>query len=199
MEIKEIFSIVESISKGIETCKSASNMIPKSLFMPRAKKNIQELETELILIQGKIDTLEEKFNTGFPELSRLVRSYSRLISDVRIAGALSDKAAELYGIAPQVAPVFTSMFANDRQNDYARISSSISQIPELDVSEKGKLEERLVIIRDYIRDLKNSEQSDVKNIKRLLDSISTQYADIESILSKLLERILLSLEPLIKQ
>jgi hypothetical protein len=85
--------------------------------------------------------------------------------------------------------------APERQNDYSRISSSISQLPSLDISEKGRLDAKLSMIRDLVRDMKNINQDDTPNIKRILDDISTQYSDVESILSELVERILKSLEP----
>ncbi|NEQ64475.1 MAG: hypothetical protein F6K21_03035 [Symploca sp. SIO2D2] len=194
MGIHEIILLISSISKGVIDLKKAYSAVPRPIFLPPAKKKLTEVQNKINSIEEKISKLEGKIKISFPELARLVRSYAQLISDVRIAGALSDKAAELYGIAPDSASTFTTMFANDIQSEYSRISSSISQLPSLDVSEQGQLQAKLSIIRDLVRDMKNADQDDVKNIKRILDSISTQYSDIESILSELLERILVSLE-----
>lgn len=195
MDINESLSLVNSVAQGIKDLRGAYDAIPLRTFLPPTKNKLANLENQITSIQEKVNDLEENFNKGFPELARLIRSYSRLISDVRIAGALSDKAAEIYGLAPDLAPRFTTMFANDRQNDYSRISSSISQLPSLDVSQKGRLEAKLSMIRDLVRDMKNINQDDIRNIKRILDDISTQYSDVESILSELAERILNSLEP----
>jgi Mg2+ and Co2+ transporter CorA len=139
-------------------------------------------------------TLSDRLNATFPELSQLIRIYSRTISDVRIAGALADKAAELYGMVPELTR-YTVIFTNQIQEAHRRVSSGIEDLPTIDVKERGSLATKLDVIRDLIRDMKSSSPDDAQGIKRILDNISTQYSDTEAILSGLLNRILSNLDP----
>jgi chromosome segregation ATPase len=193
MEINEILLVLNGITQSINGIKSIANRIPRSI-LPGSKSTYKELENHISTLEGQVVNLKDKINTKFPELSQLVRIYSRTISDIRIAGALSDKIAELYGLSPEMTK-FTPMFTNNIQADYSRVTSGIQNLPELNVEEKGSLEKTLNVIRDLIRDLKNSNQNDPESIRKMLERISTEYSDAESVLSKLLNRMLTSLDP----
>jgi predicted PurR-regulated permease PerM len=193
MEINEILLVLNGITQSVNGIKSIVNKIPRSI-LPGSKRTYQELETHISNLEGQVSNLKDKINTKFPELSQLIRIYSRTISDIRIAGALSDKIAELYGLSPEMI-TFTPMFANNIQSDYSRVNSGIQNLPELKVEERGNLERTLVEIRDLIRDLKNSDPNNPESIRRTLERISTEYSDAESVLSRLLNRMLTSLDP----
>ncbi|HAC63793.1 MAG TPA: hypothetical protein DCF68_09700 [Cyanothece sp. UBA12306] len=188
MTINSSIEIITSIAETLTDVKSIFDKIPVNLFLPPNKKKLTDLK-------DKISLLENKINTGFPKLASLIRFYSRLISDVRIAGALSDKMAELYGLVPEIG-TYTTTFTSSLQSDYSRISSSINQINSLDVEEKGSLDRILVEIRDQIQNLKRVSTNEHEKIKEILQKISTQYSDMESILSSLLEKILASFNQL---
>jgi predicted PurR-regulated permease PerM len=193
MEINEILLVLNGITQSVNGIKSIVNKIPRSI-LPGSKRSYQELENHISTLEGQVSNLKDKINTKFPELSQLIRIYSRTISDIRIAGALSDKIAELYGLSPEMV-TFTSVFANNIQSDYSRVTSGIQNLPELNVEERGNLDRTLIEIRDLIRDLKNSDPNNPEIIRRTLERISTEYSDAESVLSKLLNRMLTSLDP----
>lgn len=199
MEMNEIIALISLISKGAKEAKALYSNISLPIFLPKARNSLNSLEEKINFIEGQVLILEEKCHLSFPKLSQLIRSYSDLIANVRIASALSDKAAEIYGIAPDEAPIFKTMFANDRQQDYSRVTSGMTNLPTMDVEEKGKIEAKLDNIRDNIRDLKNSNQNDIEAVKRIFDNISTQYSDIESILGGLLNKILMEMELSVSQ
>jgi hypothetical protein len=193
MEINEILLILNGITRSVNGIKLIANKIPRSI-LPGSKRTYQELENHISTLEGQISDLKDKINTKFPELSQLIIIYSRAISDIRIAGALSDKIAELYGLSPEMV-TFTPVFANNIQAEYSRISSGIQNLPELNVEERGSLDRTLIEIRDLIRDLKSSNPNNLESIRRTLERISTEYSDAESVLSKLLNRMLASLDP----
>ncbi|MBP0002891.1 MAG: hypothetical protein J7642_04075 [Cyanobacteria bacterium SBC] len=193
MAMSEILPILISITQSINSIKSISGRIPRSI-LPGSGRTYEDLENHITTLEGQVKNLKDKINTKFPELSRLIRSYSRTISDIRIAGALSDKIGELYGLSSEMIK-FTSMFTNNIQSDYSRVTSGVQNLPELSVEERGSLERIFVEIRDLIRDLRDSNQSDSESIRRNLERISTRYSDAEFLLSKLLNKILASLDP----
>lgn len=193
MEISEAISLISLISKGFEELKSAYEAIPLPIFLPPAKAKITEVQKRIDSIEDDFSSFKSKISKGFPELARLVRFYSRLISDVRIAGILADKTGEIYGLVPELSRLKPT-FTNERQGDYSRISSSVSSLTNIDAQERGQLEEQLRSVRDLILELKNTDASNTMAIVRLFDSISTKYRDMETTLSQLVDKILKDLE-----
>ncbi|MFE4105937.1 hypothetical protein [Almyronema epifaneia] len=193
MEISEAISLINLISKGFEELKTVYETIPLPIFLPPAKAKLLEAQQRIDSIESDFSSFKTKIGKGFPELARLVRFYSRLISDVRIAGILADKTGEIYGLIPELSRL-KQTFTNERQGDYSRVSSSVGSLTDIDAQEKGQLEEQLRSVRDLILELKNVDANDTTAVVRLFDSISTKYRDMETTLSKLIDKVLKDLE-----
>jgi len=181
----DIITLAGSVLQGIKEAKSLVDKIPVSLFLPAGRSNVEAL-------QKKVASLEQSVTIGFPKMAQLIRSYSSLISDVKVSKALADKVAELIDFAEVTK--FASFFINDLEMKHGRISTSISQLSSPDVSEKGMVDGKIADVRDTLRDLKNLDKTDLKTMKQYFDRISTDYADVESSLSRLLEKILTGFE-----
>ncbi|MDM9585159.1 hypothetical protein [Nostoc sp. GT001] len=177
-------SLIASILRTIGDIKSILDTVEKTNIFQRQPK-LDELKRE-------ITSLEQQVNTGFPTLVQLLRSYSSILSDVKVVTAISNKASELIAIAPDKALLYTGNFINQIEANHGQINLGISQLPPLNVREAGELSGRLNSIRDLIRDIKRED--DIQSIKRTFENISTQYTDVQSILSRLVEIILSSLE-----
>lgn len=181
----DVIALAGAVLQGIKQAKSMVEKIPVSLFLPAARSNVEAL-------QKKVVNLEQLIAIGFPKLAQLIRSYSSLISEVKVSKALADKVAELTDFAEITK--FASLFINQLESNHGRISTSISQLSSPDVSEKGMVDAKLISIRDTLRDLKNLDKTDLKTMKQYFDRISTDYADVEGSLSRLLEKILTGFE-----
>ncbi|MCC5663657.1 hypothetical protein LC653_06875 [Nostoc sp. CHAB 5784] len=177
-------SLLASIIKTIGDIKYILDTVEKTNIFQRQPK-LDELKRE-------VTSLEKQVNSGFPTLVQLLRSYSLILSDVKVVIAISNKASELIATAPDKALQYTGIFINQIETNHGQINFGMSQLPALDVREGGELSGKLNSIRDFIRDIKR--ENNIQNIKRTFDNISTQYTDVQSILSRLVERILSSLE-----
>ena len=177
---------ITSIITVLKEVKDISDQVPINWFLPPNRGKLKKL-------QDKIRDLENIINTGFPKLSRLIIFYSQLISDVRIAGALSDKLAELYELSPGIE-TYTTVLINDLNGEYSRIDRQLSQFSNLDVAEKGSLFRISTEIRDQIEILKRTPSNSNDRINEILKNISKQYSDMSSTLSKLLEKILVEFD-----
>ncbi|MEH2305004.1 hypothetical protein [Nostoc sp.] len=177
-------SLLASIIKTIGDIKSILDAVGAA--------NMLQRQNRLNELKDKITSLEQQVNTGFPTLTQLLRSYSSVLSDVKVVTAISNKASELIAIAPDKALLYKETFINQIEVNHAQINSGISQLPPLNVREAGELSGKLNSIRDVIRDIKR--ENDIQSIKRTFENLSTQYTDVQSILSRLVEIILSSLE-----
>lgn len=181
------FQIIGSVTEILKTLKETAGALPvNSTILPSMRGN-------MIQLQQQVNELERTINAGFPKLAQLVRSYSNLLSEVRGAKVFSDKLSELYSLAPNISQ-YNSLFSNSLQSDYTRISRILEQFTSLDVSEKGSIDRILFEIRDQLQNLQRFDPSQQDRLKEVLQKISTQYSDMEGILSKLLEKILKDFE-----
>jgi uncharacterized phage infection (PIP) family protein YhgE len=187
-----VILLVGNITQSIREIRLIADRIPSSILP--SNKALTDLRCGLDDVSNQISNLSNRINDTLPELFQLIRIYSRVISDVRIASAKADKLSEIYGLVPDLAK-FTDHFANQIQDDYRRINSGIADLPVLDVAERGNLDTKLSNIRDLILEMRNSSQTNTERTKIIFGNISTQYLDADAILSKLLNRILASLNP----
>jgi hypothetical protein len=171
----------------VKDMKGITDKLPVSLTLPPTRGKLSE-------IQSKMTDLEKKITIGLPKIAQLIRSYSALLAEVKIAKALSDKAAELISLVPDFGSGYITVFSNDIESKHGSICRIVSQLPILNATEAGELDRELRIIRDIIRDLKGGSQGESKYIKKCFDDISTHYSDVEAVLSRLLEKILRSLD-----
>ncbi len=189
MEINNVVALMSSISTIVSEIKTLSKPLLVRFFWISNESNLRAL-------QDKVSLLETQINLGFPQLEQLIRIYSSLLVDVKIAYALSDKLAEMYDLVPGLAK-YRIKDISDTQERYTRISRDVNNLPYLNVSEQGKLESKLDQIRDIIHNLKtlDSTNPDPAKLKEMFGNISNQYSDIETTLSALLNEILASLKP----
>jgi hypothetical protein len=184
----DIITIAGSVLQGLKEAKSLVEKIPVSL-LPWDRSNVEAL-------QKKMASLEKAVTVGFPKMAQLIRAYSSLISEIKVSKALADKMSELTILAPRLTEIdiIVSGFINQLENNHGRISTNVSQLSSPDVSERGMVDVKLANVRDTLRDLKNLDKTDLKMMKQYFDRISTDYADVEGSLSRLLEKILTGFE-----
>lgn len=201
MEINEAISLAGSIVESVKKVKSVSEAIPRWLFLPPFKAQITELKNQIAF-------LEKQVISGFPKLEALISSYSYLISEVKVAKALSDKAFEILGFAladdkrrlkpninqaeKAVAFQFMTTAALDRENEHSRITEAITKLTSIDKSEMGALEQIMKDISQNSVKLKGLKSDDegIVEARRLHGEISTKYSGMSSIISTLLAKIL---------
>jgi hypothetical protein len=184
MEINEAVSLAGSIVESVKSAKKVCDAIPQWLFFPPLKAQVSELKSQITL-------LERQVNYGFPKLEQLISSYSYLVSEVKVAKALSDKSFEILGLVSD-AHRFMENAAIDRENECSRIKDAIARLPSIDSAEAGELSRIMTSIRDKTLELKRLGDNDALLARRLHGEISTQYSDMSSIISKLLDKILVS-------
>lgn len=196
-EVQDFMTLISTIAGNMKALNPAFEAAKGMILSSTKKKNLLSLQEKIISLQDEIVKLEQKANTIFPQLSQLISLYSELIADIRAAKAVSDKAAELLAIVPEltVNNNYAQFFIRQIDSDFNRIDSKTTQLPSIDNLEKGKLDEKLRIIRDFCRDLKQCEQNNISGLKVLFNNISTYYSDLESIMGRFLKKILESLEP----
>ncbi|MFM8293302.1 MAG: hypothetical protein ACKN9E_01970, partial [Microcystaceae cyanobacterium] len=87
MEPSNAFAIITSIASAIKDIKDAYQAIPLGIILPPTKGKLSQLQQKIIAAEEKIDDAKNII----PQLGKLIRAYSDLISDVKIAGASADK------------------------------------------------------------------------------------------------------------
>ena len=195
-DLEDFMSMVSSIAGGMRALKPAADAISRGgIFSSARRRNLELLQEKIVSLENEAVSLEEQVNTLFPQLTQLIRSYSRLMADVRAARAVSEKAIELIRIIPNLIPSYAPIFTTQIQSDFTRIDSGTTQLPSVDNVEKGQIAEKLSVIRDRTRDLRQTDEDDIQRLRNIFDDISTYYSDVESILLSFLEKILDSLDP----
>ncbi|MEA5582689.1 hypothetical protein VB620_15220 [Nodularia harveyana UHCC-0300] len=196
MQIKDAILFLSSVRGVIKDIKNAANtvaVVSLGFLKITTNKKLNEL-------QEKIGTLENKVNSGFPQLKSLILSYSEIKTSVAIARALADKMAELAAIAPSVIPSSTVVFVNQAPIEFNQVVTKLHELPGLDTSEAGELFgkldniEKLLMRLQYIVD--QGGMSNIENkssdVTRIFREISNNYAGIEAKLAKLINQKILS-------
>lgn len=194
-EIGGFIPVVQSVCKSVnDLVPIISNISKNSGWLKGRSNSPKSLEEDVQRLTSNVKELEFYVNVNLPKLIQLIKDYARLLADVRIARSISDKAAELIGIMPELAPKYIPIFLSQIQNDISRVETGAHQLIQTDNTEFGKILQIIHVIRDLSRDLKNNSSNNALMLKNSLDNISTYYADIEPLLTKLLEKILTILE-----
>lgn len=183
VEPNSAIATISSIAATVKDMKGILDVFPVGIVLPPNK-------AKLIKLKDNVRHLEIECT----KLSQLIRNYSSLLSEVRIAKALSDKAYELIMFVPDLGSGQLAIFSNDIETRHSVINRDINRLPIIDATETGVMERELTVIRDLIRDLKKDVQNNDGSVKRDFADISTHYADLEGILSRLLEKLLQSLD-----
>ncbi|MDZ8056355.1 MAG: hypothetical protein RMX68_002325 [Aulosira sp. ZfuVER01] len=195
MQIKDAILLLSSLREVIKDIKNAANtvaVLSLGFFKITTNKKLTEL-------QDKIVTLENKVNSGFPQLKSLILSYSEIKTSVAIARALADKMAELAAVAPAVIPSSTVVFANQAPIERNQVLTKLNELPGLDTSEAGELFGKLDNIENLLTRLQYIvDQGGMQNIQnkssdviRIFREVSNNYASIEAKLAKLINQKIL--------
>lgn len=190
----DAISLISSIALIIKQLRASSddvlgNVLP---FSPvRAK--LVELQKNVEIAEMKIDEAK----VVIQQLGKLIRAYSDVVSDVRVAGASADKFGEIIGLEETLLIKYKMFFVNKIRDDYTRVTSGVAQLPRPKSTEAAKKVGNLEIISRLLRDLnqKLRDQDDLSKIPEVLKNISDQYADMESTLAELLKEILIGFDP----
>lgn len=194
-EITEILSFMPELING---CKAISNKCSdiNPGLLPNNRKKVKDLLEH-------ISILEENIKSGFPALISLIKVYSTVSADVKIAKALSDKNHELLGLITdeKVVQVFLARFPSEMENDFNRVDKGMASLPDLDRSESGNSTRIIHEIRVLLDRLKQinipANEKDKKiirnsreKVRHLIGDISTKYNDLDGMLTRLLNVIL---------
>jgi hypothetical protein len=190
----DAISVISSIALIIKQLKSSSddvlgNVLP---FSP-VRVKLVELQKNVEIAETKIDEAK----VVIQQLGKLIRAYSDLISDVRIAGASADKFGEIIGLEETLLIKYKMFFVNKVRDEYTRVTSGVAKLPKPKSTEAAKKVGNLEIISRSIRDLnqKLRDQDDLSKVPEVLKNISNQYSDMESTLAELLKEILIGFDP----
>ena len=195
MEPSNAFSVITSIAVAIKEIKDAYQAIPLGIILPPTKGKFSELQQKIIAAEAKLDDAKNVI----PQLGKLIRAYSDLISDVKIAGASADKFSELIELEPTLLIKFKTFFVNKIRDEYSRVTQGIPELPKpksTDAARKvGNLEIISREIRDLNQQLRNGDQHDASKVKEITKEISSKYSDMASTLAELLKEILIGFDP----
>ena len=109
-------------------------------------------------MEVKIESTEaqiQELRLSMTGLSKLVRIYADLISDVKIATASSDKFSELIELQPDILNYYKSFFVHKMRDEYTRVASGIPKLPKSKNIESAEKFGNLEIIARNLRDLIN--------------------------------------------
>ncbi|MDJ0771948.1 MAG: hypothetical protein QNJ49_00765 [Mastigocoleus sp. MO_167.B18] len=196
MKLKDVILFLSSVKTIIKDIKTATNTVAV-LSLGFLKITTDKRLSEL---QDKVANLEQKVNSGFPQLKSLILSYSEIKTSVAIARALADKMAELAAVAPDVIPSSTVVFANQAAIERNQVVTKLNELPGLETSEAGELFGKLENIERLLTRLQFIvDQGGVSNIQRnsndvvrIFREISQNYAGIETKLAQLINNKILS-------
>jgi DNA repair ATPase RecN len=195
MEPSNAFSVITSIAVAIKDIKEAYQAIPLGILLPPTKGKFSELQNKIVAAEAKLDDAKNII----PQLGKLIRAYSDLISDVKIAGASADKFSELIELEPTLLMKFKTFFINKIRDEYSRVTQGIPELPKPKSTEAAKKVGNLEIISREIRDLnqqlRNGNHDDDSKVIEIAKNISNKYSDMASTLAELLKEILIGFDP----
>lgn len=193
MEIKETLALVPTVVGSLKTIKEiCDNLNPGVL--PKNRRNLKNLKQQ-------VKELEERVQTGFPQLASLTKGYADVSASVRVAKALSDKNHELLGFLQDTKFVYSLLIRipGEMESNCAEVEKRITNLPETNTIELGQAKRTIATIRrdlDRLKQFTRIDPSEVKvnqskeEARRLTGDIANQYSELDAILSSLLNRIL---------
>jgi len=165
-----------------------------------SETQVKELKQEIDNLENIVVSLKQKISVEFPELKRLILSYSEVRKDVAVASAIANKAGEIIKLRQDLVHVYTIPLTMTTRVTHTQILVNIKTLPLVDTEVVGVINEKLSRIENLIRDLERmntprvvSQKTDVniEGIAEIFQQISENYAGIESKLSELLNRKIL--------
>lgn len=193
MEIKETLALVPTVIGSLKTIKETCDSLNAG-FLPKNRQKLKDL-------QQQVKELEERVQSGFPQLASLTKGYADVSASVRVAKALSDKNHELLGFLQDTKFAYSLLIRipGEMENNCAEVEKRITNLPETNTTELGEANKTIATIRRDLDRLKQvtriglseAEVSKSKEeARRLTGDIASQYSELDAILSSLLNRIL---------
>lgn len=193
VEINEALSLVPTVLSTIKNIQETCSAINPG-FLPNNRQKLKDLEA---LIVG----LEQKMQNGFPVLANLANVYGTVAAQVKVAGALADKNAELLGFVdePKYICVFLMQFPGEMERRYIEVDKGLSDLPSVDSVELGEARATINQIGTHLDRLKQLkfEAQDSNSVfgakdesRKLIKDIASSYGNLDRVLSRLLKRIL---------
>jgi len=165
-----------------------------------SETEVQKLKQDIDSLGHTITFLKATISTEFPELKRLILSYSEMRKDVAVEGAIANKAGEIIKLRQDIAYIYIMPLTVVSRSGHTRILVNIKTLPSIDTEVVGVINEKLSRIENLIRDLEriNTPRSvsqetgvDIEGIAEIFQQVSESYAGIEAKLSELLNRKIL--------
>ncbi len=188
--------LISSISSSIQDLKGIYEVLAplrRTLLSPGQRQTITELQDMIQNLEAHVQELRSSVSG----LSNLIRAYSELIGDVRVAAASSDKFSEMIEMQPDLLPKFKTFFTNIIRDEYSRVASGIPNLPKPSNTESAQRLGNLEIIsrnlRDLVQELRDT-QPDSGRVVDLCKRLSTQYSDMAATLSELIRELINELE-----
>ncbi len=194
MEIKETLALVPTVVSSLKTIKETCDSLNVG-FLPQNRQKLKDL-------QQQVKELEERVQSGFPQLASLTKSYADVSASVRVAKALSDKNHELLGFSQDIKLTYSLLIRipGEMESNCAEVEKRMTNLPEINTTELGEAKEKIANIRIYLDRLKQvtqvnlAEEEEVNKSKeearRLTGDIASQYNYLDGTLSRLLNRVL---------
>jgi hypothetical protein len=193
VEVNEALSLVPTVLSTIKSIQETCSGINPG-FLPNNRQKLKDLEA---LIVG----LEQKMQNGFPILASLANVYGAVAAQVKVAGALADKNAELLGFVDEskYICVFLMQFPGEMERRYIEVDKGLSDLPPVDSVELGEAQaiiKQIGTSLDRLKQLKFEAQDSnsvfaAKDASRqLIKDIASSYGNLDRVLSRLLKRII---------
>ncbi len=223
MSLSEIFTIIKSsvssvsvvvagvktLSVSIQELKSACNVSwlqsTKSKLddlkgkLEISENSLKNLKQETDSLEKLVIELKQKISTEFPELKRLIVSYSDVRRDVAVAGAIANKAGEIIKLRQDIAHYYILPLTMTTRAEHTQIKTNIKTLPQIDTEVVGVISEKLDRIEILIRDLEkmntpnsvSQKSANIDGIANIFQEVSEYYAGVEIKLHELLNRKIL--------
>jgi uncharacterized coiled-coil DUF342 family protein len=223
MSLSEVFTIIKSsvssasvvvagvktLSGSIQELKSTCNVSwlqsTKSKLddlkgkLEISENSIKNLKQETDSLEKLVIELKQKISTEFPELKRLIVSYSDVRRDVAVAGAIANKAGEIIKLRQDIAYYYILPLTMTTRSGHTQIKTNIKTLPPVDTEVVGVISEKLDRIEILIRDLEKmntpnsvlQKSANIDGIANIFQEVSEHYAGVETKLHELLNRKIL--------
>jgi len=165
-----------------------------------SENQVKDLKKEIDDLENTIISLKHKISFEFPELKRLILSYSEVRKDVAVAAAIANKAGEIIKLRQDIAHVYVLPLAMTTRVGHTQISVNMKTLPSVDTEVVGVINEKLNRVEVLIRDLERMSTPDnvsqrtnanIAAIAEIFQEVSENYAGVETRLSELLNRKIL--------
>lgn len=201
--IKAVLGSIQDLKSActvswFQSTKTRLNELSSKLSL--SENQVGELKKEIDELEKTVVSLKQKISIEFPELKRLILSYSEVRKDVAVAAAIANKAGEIIKLRQDIAYVYILPLTMTTRVGHTQISINMKTLPLVDTEVVGAINEKLNRIEIRIRDLERmntpdniSQRTDVNviEIAEIFQEVSENYSGVEIRLSELLNRRIL--------